>query len=63
MPCCSSVGINTFGAALGCVYVCCGGGGGGGGGTGQGEEVDLSLLACHSQNANGPTFENLNCSD
>ena len=30
MPCCSSVGINTFGAALGCVYVCCGGWGGGG---------------------------------
>ena len=41
-----------------CVVV----GGEGGGGTGQGEEVDLSL-ACHSQNANGPTFENLNCSD
>ena len=43
MPCCSSVGINTFGAALGCVYVCCGGGGGAGGGdTGWGRE-----LTCH----------------
>ena len=35
---------------------------GGGRGTRRGEEVNL-LLACHSQNANGQTFENLNCSD